>query len=56
MGQSQPFHKSSHSLRRGKMTDLGSQPPFAAFAQQKTLADTLSVRFLRAGYSISHLQ
>jgi hypothetical protein len=30
MGQSQPFHKSSHSLRRGKNDRLGSKPTFAA--------------------------
>ena len=38
------------------LVSLGSLPPFAAFAQQKNLADTLSVRFLRAALSISHLQ
>jgi len=35
---------------------LDSLLPFAAFAQQKKLADTLSVRFLHAALSILHLQ
>ena len=35
---------------------MGSLLPFAAFAQQKKRADALSVRFLRAALSISHLQ
>jgi hypothetical protein len=35
---------------------IGSLPTFAALAQKKKLADTLSVRFLRAALSISHLQ
>jgi hypothetical protein len=39
-----------------KQGNLGSLPPFAAFAQQKKRADALSVRFLRAALSISHLQ
>jgi hypothetical protein len=30
--------------------------PFAALARQKNLADTLSVRFIRAALSILHLQ
>lgn len=34
----------------------GSLPTFAAFARQKKLVNALSVRFLRAALSISHLQ
>ena len=34
----------------------GSLPTFAAFARQKKLVDALSVRFLRAALSISHLR
>jgi hypothetical protein len=36
--------------------EVGSLPPFAAFAQQKKRADALSVRFLRTALSISRLQ
>jgi hypothetical protein len=35
---------------------MASEPTFAAAAQQKKRADALSVRFLRAALSISHLQ
>ena len=44
------------NVRLEPISGLMYQLPFAAFARQKNLADTLGVRFLRAALSISHLQ
>jgi hypothetical protein len=48
----QHFSRCERAQQEFDTSGVGSLLPFAAFAQQKKLADALSVRFIRAALSI----